>query len=164
MSGASSEPDTPEDTKATEQEGLSANSRRKRRGRNSGWTQVSGCALNQVPAVTQSKGTAWFPSLLLKTVLSSWIPSPASPGGGRREGPPARLQELLLWLLASLGGIQTRVPHAHLQGQGTNWWALLNLVSEEAAPAQSHPGALPSASPPPKTPINASKSPQGLGN
>lgn len=55
MSGIPSEPDTLGDTKATEQEQLSANSKRKRRGRNSGRTQVLDCALNQVPAVTEQR-------------------------------------------------------------------------------------------------------------
>lgn len=52
MSGAPSEPDTLGDT---EQEQLSANSKRKRRGRNSGRTQVLDCARNQIPAVTEQR-------------------------------------------------------------------------------------------------------------
>lgn len=50
-----------------------------------------------------------------------------SAGGGHQAGPPAQLQELLPWLLALLGGIQTRVPRAHRQGQGTDWWPRLIL-------------------------------------
>lgn len=63
-------------------------------------------------------------------------------------------QELLLWLLASVGSkLVFHVPISRAKAQ-------TGFISEEAAPPQSHPGA----SPPPKTPINANKNPTGLGN
>lgn len=69
------------------------------RERSSGWTLVLGYALSQVPAVRESKGTAWFASLLPKpAVLSSWLnwgfppyqPSPWGCASGHRARAPAK--------------------------------------------------------------------------
>lgn len=44
-----------------------------------------------------------------------------------------------------------------------SWAKAPDFISEVAAPPQSQPGALPLASPPPKTPVNANKNPTGAG-
>lgn len=83
----------------------------------------------------------------------SWMkwgcPPPASPGGGLWAGPAPRAAPVAP---AFLRWDPNSCSRAHLQGQGTN--CCLHL-------SRSH---LPLASPPPKTPRNASKNPQGLGN
>lgn len=94
--------------------------------------------------LSQSKGTAWFSFLLLKTVLCSWMkwgcPPPAPPGGGLWAGP---------------------APRASPVAPGFLRWDP-NSCSACPSPRPRH--KLPLASPPPKIPSNASKSPQGLGN
>lgn len=111
------------------------------------------CALNEVPGVTQSEGTAGFTSLLLKTVLSSWMKwgSPPQPLLGEATRPPRAAPGAPGFFRQDLNSCSMSPS----PGPRHKLVATPDFISEEAAPPQSQPGALPLASPPPKTPLNA---------